>query len=84
MLAQYLPFLTEKNTSQNLLEKVYQFLNEEFENHKITLDPENPRDFIDMYLIEIQKHKEQNIKSSFTGKLNGIFYCSTGKIQIFQ
>jgi Cytochrome P450 len=68
LLARFLPFLTEKNKTQELLEKVYQFLSEYIELNKSTLDPENPRDFIDMYLIEIQKHKEQNIKSSFTGK----------------
>ncbi|XP_056588708.1 cytochrome P450 2B4-like isoform X1 [Triplophysa dalaica] len=33
------------------------FIREEVEEHRQTLDPENPRDFIDAYLLEIEKQK---------------------------
>jgi Cytochrome P450 len=68
LLARYLPFLTEKKAILNVRRNVIQFLSEDIENHKTTLDADNPRDFIDMYLIEMQNHKEQNVDSSFTGK----------------
>jgi Cytochrome P450 len=68
LLARYLPFLTEKKAILNVRRNVMQFLSEDIEKHKTTLDANNPRDFIDMYLIEMQNHKEQNVESSFTGK----------------
>lgn len=70
LLARYLPFLTEKSAILSVRQKVLQFLGEDIEKHKATLDPDNPRDFIDMYLIEMQNHKEQNVDSSFTGIKN--------------
>ncbi|XP_065125189.1 cytochrome P450 2B15-like [Paramisgurnus dabryanus] len=33
------------------------FIREEVKGHRQTLDPENPRDFIDAYLLEIEKQK---------------------------
>jgi len=66
-VTRYLPFLTEKKVLLNRIQVIHQFLGDEIKEHKSTLDPDNPRDFIDTYLIEIQNHKEQNIKSSFTG-----------------
>ncbi|XP_056590041.1 cytochrome P450 2B4-like [Triplophysa dalaica] len=35
------------------------FIREEVNEHRQTLDPENPRDFIDAYLLEIDKQKSQ-------------------------
>ncbi|XP_039591741.1 cytochrome P450 2J2-like isoform X2 [Polypterus senegalus] len=39
-------------------DKVVEFLRTEIEEHKKHLDPEAPRDFIDCYLEEIEKRKE--------------------------
>lgn len=39
---------------------------EDVNQHKESFDPDNPRDFLDMYLIEIENKKDQ--KSSFYGR----------------
>lgn len=36
--------------------------------HRIDLDPENPRDFIDAYLIKMDKDKEEGKQTYFQGK----------------
>ncbi|XP_051955726.1 cytochrome P450 2C31-like isoform X1 [Xyrauchen texanus] len=40
------------------------FIREEVKEHRETLDPDNPRDFLDAYLLEIEKHKS-NEDSTF-------------------
>ncbi|XP_051515577.1 cytochrome P450 2J4-like isoform X2 [Myxocyprinus asiaticus] len=40
------------------------FIREEVKEHRETLDPDNPRDFIDAYLLEIEKNKS-NEDSTF-------------------
>nr|XP_055045108.1 cytochrome P450 2B4-like [Misgurnus anguillicaudatus] len=42
--------------NQNATE-LLDFIREEVKEHKQTLDPENPRDFIDAYMLEIEKQK---------------------------
>ncbi|KAI7794516.1 cytochrome P450, partial [Triplophysa rosa] len=37
--------------------ELLRFIREEVKEHRQTLDPENPRDFIDAYLLEIEKQK---------------------------
>ncbi|XP_034560922.1 cytochrome P450 2J6-like [Notolabrus celidotus] len=37
---------------------VYGFISREVQKHKIDLDPNNPRDYIDAFIIEMEKHKE--------------------------
>uniref|UniRef100_A0A8C5DIJ0 Cytochrome P450 2J6-like n=2 Tax=Gouania willdenowi TaxID=441366 RepID=A0A8C5DIJ0_GOUWI len=37
------------------------FMNEEVEKHKKDLDPKNPRDYIDVYLTELQNHKDSEL-----------------------
>ena len=44
------------NEDENL-NNVFQTVIEE---HKATLDPDNPRDFIDEFIIEIQKQGQSN------------------------
>nr|XP_055045107.1 cytochrome P450 2B4-like [Misgurnus anguillicaudatus] len=56
-----LPFLMHcpgphQKIRQNTTE-LRDFIREEVKKHRQTLDPENPRDFIDAYLLEIEKQK---------------------------
>ncbi|XP_017262598.1 cytochrome P450 2J6 [Kryptolebias marmoratus] len=37
------------------------FLNQEIEKHKKDLDPNNPRDYIDTFLIEMKNHKDSDL-----------------------
>jgi len=67
MLARYLPFLTEKKAILGVRKNIVEFLKEDIEKHKATLNPDDPRDFIDMYLIEMENHKEEQKESTFTG-----------------
>ncbi|XP_046662956.1 farnesoate epoxidase-like [Homalodisca vitripennis] len=39
---------------------IYTFIEETIQEHKETLDPNNPRDIIDSYLIEIERNKNNN------------------------
>lgn len=45
------------------------FIRDEVEEHRKTLDPGSPRDFIDAYLLEIEK-----VRSSFTP--SHIYLCA--------
>ncbi|KAL7633599.1 UNVERIFIED_CONTAM: hypothetical protein RMT77_016132 [Armadillidium vulgare] len=47
-------------------EKCSQFIREEIDEHLSTLDPENPRDFIDNFLIEMTKEKEKKSNTAFS------------------
>ncbi|KAM4739907.1 cytochrome P450 2J6-like [Anableps anableps] len=40
---------------------VKELLHQEIEKHKKDLDPSNPRDYIDTFLIEMENHKESNL-----------------------
>nr|XP_055045110.1 cytochrome P450 2B4-like isoform X2 [Misgurnus anguillicaudatus] len=56
-----LPFLMHfpgphQKIFQNTTE-LQDFIREEVKEHRQTLDPENPRDFIDAYMLEIEKQK---------------------------
>jgi hypothetical protein len=46
----------------------YFVMQEDLEKHRETIDRENPRDFLDMYLIEME-NQTGNPNSSFCGKL---------------
>ncbi|XP_067226751.1 cytochrome P450 2B9-like isoform X3 [Chanodichthys erythropterus] len=41
------------------------FIRDEVKEHKETLDPDSPRDFIDAYLLEIEKQQKSNKDSTF-------------------
>ncbi|KAK7888831.1 hypothetical protein WMY93_024391 [Mugilogobius chulae] len=42
------------------IEKIHEFISEEVENHKKDLDPSNPRDYIDSFIIEMQNRKDSD------------------------
>ncbi|XP_068601252.1 cytochrome P450 2J6-like [Brachionichthys hirsutus] len=46
-------------TAMNIWKDIKAFVTAEIKEHKKNLDPANPRDYIDCYLNEIQKTKEQ-------------------------
>jgi Cytochrome P450 len=73
VLTRYLPFLTEKLTILSVRQNIDQFLDENIEMHRSTLDADNPRDFTDVYLIKMQKDKEGNVESGFTGKYTYLY-----------
>ncbi|XP_040274318.1 cytochrome P450 2U1 [Bufo bufo] len=60
----YLPFGPFKELRQIVID-ITAFLKRMIEEHKLSLDPENPRDFIDMYLLHIDEEKRTQIESSF-------------------
>lgn len=39
--------------------KVKEFIREEVQRHQKDIDPNNPRDYIDAFLIEMEKVREQ-------------------------
>lgn len=49
------------------LTKFVIFLQETIQDHREVLDPKNPLDLIDSYLVEIEQHKNEP-SSLFTGK----------------
>lgn len=52
-----------------MLTKFVLFLQETIQDHREVLDPKNPLDLIDSYLVEIEQHKNEP-SSLFTGKSN--------------
>ncbi|XP_065352109.1 methyl farnesoate epoxidase-like [Cloeon dipterum] len=66
MLTRYAPFLTEKSKILAVRKKLISFLAEDINNHKATLDSDNPRDFIDIYLIEMENNKIKGKDTTFT------------------
>ncbi|KAM9329525.1 cytochrome P450 2U1 [Gastrophryne carolinensis] len=60
----YLPFGPFKELRDIVID-VTAFLKRIIEEHRVTLDPENPRDFIDMYLIQINKEQKTQPNTSF-------------------
>ncbi|KAK4324431.1 hypothetical protein Pmani_004929 [Petrolisthes manimaculis] len=47
------------NDMENLRDRLLQYFREEIDHHKETLDPDNPRDLIDAYLMEMEERKDQ-------------------------
>ncbi|KAI7794519.1 cytochrome P450, partial [Triplophysa rosa] len=45
------------------------FIREEVKEHRQTIDPENPRDFIDAYLLEIEKQKSREDSTFHEGNM---------------
>ncbi|KAM4808244.1 cytochrome P450 2U1 [Rhinophrynus dorsalis] len=60
----YLPLGPFRELRQIVID-ITAFLKRIIEEHKISLDPENPRDFIDMYLIHIKEEQKEQMESSF-------------------
>nr|XP_033812243.1 cytochrome P450 2U1 [Geotrypetes seraphini] len=60
----YLPFGKFKEHRQ-IVNDLKAFLLRIITEHRETLDAENPRDFIDMYLLHMEKEKNTNSESSF-------------------
>ncbi|XP_075056840.1 cytochrome P450 2U1 [Mixophyes fleayi] len=60
----YLPFGAFKELRQIVID-ITAFLKRIIEEHKISLDPENPRDFIDMYLLHIEEEQRTHLETSF-------------------
>ncbi|XP_054711043.1 uncharacterized protein LOC129220640 [Uloborus diversus] len=67
----YVPFIVkffefEKAlAAANCMENVYR---KQIQKHKETLDPKNPRDFVDSYLIEMEERQKKTPDTSFTSK----------------
>ncbi|XP_054646489.1 cytochrome P450 2J6-like [Dunckerocampus dactyliophorus] len=54
------------NKMFSLFNNISDFISEEVKRHKRDLDPNNPRDYIDSFLIEMKNHSEDN--QSFNDK----------------
>ncbi|XP_054547514.1 cytochrome P450 2J2-like [Talpa occidentalis] len=57
----------------NYWEKLKLFVADEIKNHRSDWDPDKPRDFIDAYLKEIEKHRD-NATSSFSEE--NLIFCT--------
>uniref|UniRef100_A0A8D2DS54 unspecific monooxygenase n=1 Tax=Sciurus vulgaris TaxID=55149 RepID=A0A8D2DS54_SCIVU len=71
---------THRQVYKNLQE-VITFIGHSVEKHRATLDPSNPRDFIDSYLLRMDKEKS-NVRSEFHHKnltmtLLSLFFAGT-------
>ncbi|XP_073497207.1 cytochrome P450 2U1 [Phyllobates terribilis] len=60
----YLPFGPFRELRQIVID-ITAFLKRIIAEHKLSLDPENPRDFIDMYLLHINEEQRAQLESSF-------------------
>ena len=61
------------NVQRASFEWIYKHIDVYIDNHKDTLDVDNPRDFVDLFLI---KEKEDNDKPTFTRKTLTVFSVS--------
>ncbi|XP_046394547.1 methyl farnesoate epoxidase-like [Ischnura elegans] len=66
-LVKMLPFLTSTKKLTLAFAPLFRFIEDEMEFHKKSIDPESPRDFIDIYYNEIERQKD-NPKSLFNEK----------------
>ncbi|XP_071452659.1 methyl farnesoate epoxidase-like [Hetaerina americana] len=57
-LAKIFPRLTGYAAFNSYLEPIFEFLQNEIDEHKKTIDYDHPRDFMDIYLSEIEKQKD--------------------------
>nr|AKH03519.1 cytochrome P450 3129A1 [Paracyclopina nana] len=58
--------------------RTFQWFREEYEKHKQTCDPGNPRDLIDAFVIERNRAEEEmDVNSSFYGKEGDLNYINT-------
>ncbi|XP_077192800.1 cytochrome P450 2G1-like [Paroedura picta] len=78
-IMQYLP--GRHNRIYYLIEDLKDFIAEKVKSNQATLDPNNPRDFIDCFLIQMQKEKENpssefNLKNLILTTLN-LFFAGT-------
>uniref|UniRef100_UPI00398E676D cytochrome P450 2U1 n=1 Tax=Pristiophorus japonicus TaxID=55135 RepID=UPI00398E676D len=64
-LLQYLPFGPFKEVAQTVRD-VTSFLKNIIAQHRKTMDPENPRDFVDFYLKEVDREIQRNQNTSFS------------------
>ncbi|XP_068087323.1 cytochrome P450 2U1 [Hyperolius riggenbachi] len=60
----YVPFGAFKELRQIVID-VTAFLKRIIEEHRVSLNPENPRDFIDMYLLHINEETKTQLETSF-------------------
>ncbi|KAM8939427.1 cytochrome P450 2U1 [Pelodytes ibericus] len=67
----YLPFGPFRELRQIVID-ITAFLKRIIEEHKVTLDPDNPRDFIDMYLLHIKEEQKAHNETSFDAEY--LFY----------
>ncbi|XP_060114386.1 cytochrome P450 2G1-like [Heteronotia binoei] len=78
-IMQYLP--GRHNRIYYLIEDLKDFIAEKVKTNQATLDPNNPRDFIDCFLIQMEKEKENpssefNLKNLILTTLN-LFFAGT-------
>ncbi|CAN2388876.1 Cytochrome P450 [Pristimantis euphronides] len=67
----YFPFGPFKELRQIVID-VTAFLKRIIKEHELSLDPENPKDFIDMYLMQIREEQKTQLDSSFN--VDYLFY----------
>ena len=60
MSNQFLPALTGFKKFRALLDRLFSMFRESINEHRQTIDPSCPRDFIDFYLIEISKSENED------------------------
>eukprot|EP00092_Neocalanus_flemingeri_P008902 GFUD01009577.1.p1 GENE.GFUD01009577.1~~GFUD01009577.1.p1 ORF type:complete len:538 (-),score=125.63 GFUD01009577.1:53-1666(-) len=64
-LKDWAPKMTGFDVLQRGYHGVYEFLRKEIKSHQENLDLENPKDFIDAYLIEMKKKKDNEETNSY-------------------
>ncbi|XP_046394716.1 methyl farnesoate epoxidase-like [Ischnura elegans] len=71
-LVELLPFLSNAWDSIEKREKVRNFIKKAIDEHKISIDYNSPRDFIDIYLAEMARRKEDPDSTFTDPQLTGI------------
>ncbi|XP_046394970.1 methyl farnesoate epoxidase-like [Ischnura elegans] len=64
-LVKMFPYLTNIRERYNKVQEILEFFQTHIDEHKTTHDPDNPRDFMDVYLTEMNKRKKDP-NSTFT------------------
>uniref|UniRef100_A0A3B4A9N8 Cytochrome P450, family 2, subfamily N, polypeptide 13 n=1 Tax=Periophthalmus magnuspinnatus TaxID=409849 RepID=A0A3B4A9N8_9GOBI len=57
--------------------KIHEFISEEVENHKKDLDPSNPRDYIDSFIIEMKNQKASRFFTNLAYCAMDLFLAGT-------